>query len=171
MSSPSTDATPDARGSVSIVLRVLSGVAGAILFVLVTLFTAGTALAAPLGMLLMRRRAVLLNRPLSRIASLVGAMIASSVAAFVLGVVVFVVSPPGTFRAIAQQAAQSQARPSVKLPPWYTRIFPQAARNDSASRLSVRPPGFVRGALAFSGVIMALLLGVVAGAGGWSAAR
>ncbi len=166
----SADATPRASSVASILLRVLGGIGGTILFVLAAIFTAGTALAAPLGMFLMRRRAVRLNRQPSRLASFVGAVIASSVAALVLGIVVFVVLPRGTIRDIEQKAVESGTQPTVKAPSWYTRVFPQAARSDSAAQQLVRSRGFVVVTVVLGAAMMALFIGVVAGAAGWSAA-
>src|SRR5438034_114191 len=78
---PRVQATARPSTVVRILLRVLSGIGGTILFAVAAILTVGTALAAPLGMLLMRRRAVRLHRQPSRVASFVGAVIASSAAA------------------------------------------------------------------------------------------
>jgi hypothetical protein len=153
-----------------IVIRVLSGLAGVTLFVLAGILTAGTALAAPLGMLLMRRRALRLNRPLSRVASLVGAVIASSVAALLLCIVFFAVVPRGTIDGMERQAATSQPQPTVRMPSWYGRVFPQAARADSATRQLARSREFVVVTFIFAAVMMSLFIGLVAGASGWTAA-
>ena len=166
----SAEATPRASSVASILLRVLSGIGGTILFVLAAIFTAGTALAAPLGMFFMRRRAVRLKRQPSRLASFVGAVIASSVAALVLGIVVLVVLPHGTIREIEQKAAESGTQPTVTAPSWYTRVFPQTARGDSAAQQLVRSRGFVVVTVVLGAAMMALFIGVVAGAAGWSAA-
>ena len=155
---------------VSILLRVLSGIGGTILFVLAAIFTGGTALAAPLGMFFMRRRAVRLNRQPSRLGSLVGAVIASSVAALVFGIVLFVVLPRGTIGEIEQKAAESRTQSTVKAPSWYARLFPQAARNDSVAQQLVQSRGFLVVTVVLGAAMMALLVGVVAGASGWSAA-
>ncbi len=106
----------------------------------------------------------------SRLASFVGAVIASSVAALVLGIVVFVVLPRGTIRDIEQKAVESGTQPTVKAPSWYTRVFPQAARSDSAAQQLVRSRGFVVVTVVLGAAMMALFIGVVAGAAGWSAA-
>ncbi|HEY6927162.1 MAG TPA: hypothetical protein VI653_27035, partial [Steroidobacteraceae bacterium] len=116
-----------------VLLRVLAGVGGTLLLVLAAILTVGTALAAPLGMLLMRRRAARLNRRLNRIASLVGAMTASSVAAVLLGIVFFAVSPPGTFQQVESQATEARTQATVKMPTWYVRMFPQAASTAAAN--------------------------------------
>jgi len=163
-------ATPRVSSAGSILLRVLSGIGGTILIVLAAIFTAGTALAAPLGMLFMRRRAVRLNRQPSRAASFVGAVIASSVAALILGIMLFVALPRGTIREIEQKAAESGTQSTVKAPSWYTRVFPQAARSDSAAQQLVRSRGFVVVTVVLGAAMMALFVGVVAGASGWSAA-
>src|SRR5207253_8357358 len=84
-------ATPRVSSAGSILLRVLSGIGGTVLFVLAAIFTAGTALAAPLGMFFMRRRAVRLNRQPRRVASFLGAVIATSFAARASRIVFFFV--------------------------------------------------------------------------------
>src|SRR5438034_7535564 len=136
---PRVQATARPSTVVRILLRVLSGIGGTILFAVAAILTVGTALAAPLGMLLMRRRAVRLHRQPSRVASFVGAVIASSAAALLLGAMFFIALPRGAiFREIEQKAAQSQTQSTVKMPSWYTRMFPQAARTDSATQQLVR---------------------------------
>src|SRR6266581_194550 len=93
-----------------------------------------------------RRRALRLDRQPSRVASFVGAVIASSVAALLLGTVLFAVLPHGT-----QFATSNNMPPShgPGRPPGCSRgirgcfLKPQAARTDSATQQLVRSPEFV----------------------------
>ncbi len=167
---PRVQATARPSTVVRILLRVLSGIGGTILFAVAVILTVGTALAAPLGMLLMRRRAVRLHRQPTRVASFVGAVIASSAAALLLGAMFFVALPRGTIREIEQKAGQSQTPSTVNMPSWYTRMFPQAARTDSVTQQLVRSQGFVAVTFVLGAAIMALFIGMLGGASGWSAA-
>jgi hypothetical protein len=57
----------------------------------------------------------------------------------------------------------------VKLPAWYAKAFPQAARADSASQKLIQSPGFIRMTLIFAAILLALFFGVLGGVSGWGA--
>jgi predicted PurR-regulated permease PerM len=140
-------------------------VAGAVLFLVALLVSLGAALAAPLGMLFVRRWTARHNRRSSVVASLLGAVLATAVAAAALLLVIFTVVPE--FRQEIQKPSQeAQAKPA-KLPDWYTRMFPQAQRTDSATQQLVRSPAFTTLALIAGGAMASLFLGVLGGALGW----
>jgi len=63
---------------------------------------------------------------------------------------------------------ESQTR-QTKLPAWYTKMFPQAARTDSASERLMRSPQFVKTAMIMGALIVGLLLGVIGGSLTWCA--
>jgi len=102
-------------------------------------------------------------------ASLVGAVLASSVLAGVLWSVIFALAPRPTPQELQSAVAQSQSRTSVKLPDWYAKAFPQTARADSASQRLIQSPGFIRMTLIFGAVFLALFFGVLGGVSGWGA--
>jgi hypothetical protein len=102
-------------------------------------------------------------------ASVVGAVLASSVLAGLLWSVIFALAPRPTSQELQSAVAQSQTRPAVKLPDWYAKAFPQAARADSASEKLIQSPGFIRITLILGAVFLALSFGVVGGVLGWGA--
>lgn len=155
------------RAPLPLVVRLLSGVAGVIVYLLGLVASLGAIVAAPAGMWLVRRRARRRNRPVTRIASLMGAVVASIVLATVLWSLLFAAMPRPTLQELQSAAAQSQNRKPVKLPDWYTKAFPQAARYDSASRAMVQSPTFVRLSLILGCVFLGVFFGTVGGAFGW----
>lgn len=139
--------------------------AGAVLFLVALLVSLGTALAAPLGMLFVRRWTARHNRRSSVLASLMGAVLATAVTSAAVLLVVFMVRP-GLRQEIEQSSQEEQAKPA-KLPAWYTRMFPQAQRTDSATQQLVRSPAFTTLALVAAGAMTCLFVGVLGGALGW----
>src|SRR5438128_3053857 len=93
-----------------------------------------------------------------------------SVAALILVMMLYAALMRGKMREIEQKAAESGTQSNVKAPSWYTRVFPQAARSDSAAQQLVRSRGFVVVTVVLGAAMMALFIGVIAGAAGWSAA-
>ena len=150
-----------------LIVRILSGFAGMIVYLLGLVASLGAIVAAPVGMWLVRRRARRRNRPVTRIASLMGAVFASIALATVLWSRVLVAMPRPTLQELQSAAAQSPNRKPVKLPDWYTKAFPQAARYDSASRAMVQSPTFVRLSLILGCVFLGVFFGAVGGAFAW----
>ena len=148
-------------------LRVLSGIGGVLVLLTSALFTLGTSLAAPLGMLAGRSLARRRGRRFTRASSWFAAAVASSVAVLLGFALVFASIPEGTFREIQKEAASAQARDTVQLPEWMARVFPQAARPDPVTQELVNSPAFtlVFGILGF--VIGCAFLGTIAGSAGW----
>jgi hypothetical protein len=147
----------------------LSGIGGVVVFVIGLVLSFGAILASPLGMWLVRRWTRRNDRRPSRIASLVGSVLASSVLAGLLWSVIFLLAPRPTPQELQSAVAQSQSRPAVKLPAWYAKAFPQAARADSASQKLIQSPGFMRMTLIFAAIFLALFFGVLGGVTGWGA--
>lgn len=149
----------------SVALRVLSGIAGALILLIASLFTFGTCLAAPLGMIAARRRARRRNRPFTRGGSWLGAAVASSIAVALALLVVVALSPRSMLREIQRSVAASPD--TVPAPDWLTRVFPQAARPDPTTQQLVRSPVFV----AFGSVVglgfACAFFGSIAGSAGW----
>ncbi len=162
-------ASPVTSRPVPLILRVLSGLGATVVFVIGLVFSFGAILASPLGIWLVQRWTRRNDRRPSRMASLVGAVLASSVLAGLLWSVIFALAPRPTPQELQSAVAQSQSQPSVKLPDWYVKAFPQAARADSASQRLIRSPGFIRMTLIFGVVLFALFFGVLGGVSGWGA--
>ncbi len=143
-----------------LIVRLLGGSGAVIVFLIALIASLGAALGAPLGLFLVRRRARRRNRHTSRIASFVGAVASATV----VGVVIW-----GVFGSLMPRPTPEELNGSTKLPAWYTKAFPQAARTDSASEQLMRSPGFLRAALVMGSVIIGLILGVIGGSLGWCA--
>src|SRR5207248_11801245 len=110
--------------------RLLSGVGGVVVFLAALVLSLGAALAAPFGMFLVHRWAVRHNRRSSWIASLVGAVLASSVAAAALGLLLFALASRPTQQQLQTAVTATQRHESVKMPVWYTGGFAPAAHTD-----------------------------------------
>ena len=107
------------------IIRLLSGIGGVIVFLVGCVVSLGAGLAAPLGMFLMQRSANRHNRRPSRIASLVGAVLASSAAAAAVGLALFALAPRPTQQELQTAVTETQRHPPVRMPAWYTRVFPK----------------------------------------------
>ncbi len=149
------------------ITRLLSGVGGGVVFLVALVLSLGAALAAPFGMFLVHRWAVRHNRRSSWIASLVGAVLASSVAAAALGLLLFALAPRPTQQQLQTAVTETRRHEPVKLPAWYTRVFPQAAHTDSVTQQLIQSPGFMTVTLLLGAAFAALLLGVLGGTLGW----
>jgi len=154
-----------------LILRILSGIAGVVVFLIALVFSLGAAIAAPVGMLLVRRWTARHNRRSSAVASLFGAVLATSAAAACLLLVVFALAPRPTTEDLVKAARENQQQPVVKMPDWYTKAFPQTARTDSATQQLIRSPGFMTVTLVMGGAFTALLLGGIGGTLGWCGSR
>ncbi len=159
-------ATLSQPGSVAgVALRVLSGITGAVILLVASVFTLGTCLAAPLGIIATRRRARRRNRPFTRGGSWLGAAVASSIAVALVLLVVVALSPRSMLREIQRSVAASQD--TVPAPDWLTRVLPQAARPDPTTQQLVKSPVFV----AFGSVVglgfACAFFGSMAGSAGW----
>jgi len=119
-------------------------------------------------MYLVARWASRRERQPNRIASLFGAVVASSVLAMLIWGMVFLLMPRPTQDQLNSAVTEAQRQPT-KLPEWYTRLFPQAARTDSVSQRLMRSPGFVRATLIMGAVITGLFLGIIGGSLTWLA--
>jgi hypothetical protein len=150
-----------------LVLRILSGLCGAVVLLASAVFTLGTSLAAPLGIVVARRRAQRRARPLTRFGSWLGAAIASSIAMAVVLLVIFAFIPRSTFQEIQKGAAEARARDTTRTPAWMAKTFPQSARADSTTQQIVNSTAFVviMGALGLG--FACLFFGTIAGTVGW----
>jgi len=151
-----------------LVVRLLAGSAGVIVALVAVVFSLGAAIGAPFGMYFVARWARRRNREPNRIASLFGAVAAASVLGAVLWAVIFALMPRPTEDQLNNAVTESQTR-QTKLPAWYTKMFPQAARTDSASERLMRSPQFVKTAMIMGALIVGLLLGVIGGSLTWCA--
>jgi hypothetical protein len=153
---------------VPVIVRLLSGLGAIAVFLIGMVVSVGAILAAPLGMWLVARWTTRRHRAPSRIASLFGAVLASSVLAALLWSVLFFLAPRPDPKELESAVAQSQQ--SVQLPEWYTKTFPQTARADSATKELTQSPGFLKFTLVMSVGFLALFCGVLGGALGWGSA-
>ena len=149
-------------------LRILSGIGGIVVFLLGLVLSFGAILAAPLGIWYVQRWRRNHDRRPSRIASLFGAITASSLLTVLVWGAIFELAPRPTQQELQSAVEQSQRQPAVKLPDWYTKAFPQVARADSASRKMVESPGFIKLALVLAVVTMVVFFGVLGGGMGWA---
>jgi len=163
--SPAAQAAPK---SVPLILRILSGFGGIVVFLLGLLFSFGAILAAPLGIWFVQRWRRRHDRRPSRIASLFGAITACSVFTVLVWGAIFTLGPHPSQEDLRTAVVEGQRQPAVKLPGWYTKMFPQAASADSASRKMMQSPGFVKMALVLGAVTMVVFFGVLGGGMGWA---
>lgn len=151
-------------------IRVLSGIGAVFVFFAALVASFGAAVGAPLGIYLVRRWAARRQRLPNRIASLFGAVAASSLIGAVIWTVLVSRMPGPTQEELNRAATEAHSHPAVRLPAWYPKVFPQAARSDSASEKLLRSPGFMRMVMVMSVFIVAAVLGVIGGSLGWCAA-
>jgi hypothetical protein len=164
---PSASTLEPPKPPLSLLVRLLSGVAAVVVFLVGFVVSLGAIVAAPVGIWLVRRRAQRLSRPVSRIAALVGSVFASIALGILLWSLFFAMIPRPTTAELQSAVAQAQTRQSVKLPDWYLKAFPQAARYDSASRAMAQSPTFMRAMLVVSAVFAGGLFGTIGGTLGW----
>ena len=165
LTTPAAQAAPK---PVSLILRILSGIGGIVVFLLGLLFSVGAILAAPLGIWFVLRWRRRHDRRPSRIATLFGAITASSLFTVLVGGAIFALGPHPTQEELRSAVVEGQRQPAVKLPDWYSRAFPQAAHADSASRKMIESPGFVRLALVLGAVTVVVFFGALGGGMGWA---
>ncbi|HWC75495.1 MAG TPA: hypothetical protein VG454_16325 [Gemmatimonadales bacterium] len=158
------DGTAPQLRSVSPVLRALSALGGILAAVVGLIVSFGSLLAAPLGIWLVRRWRRRHERRPSRLAALFGGIAASTVLAAILWSILFASMPREEIQTAVER--NRQQRP-VKLPAWYTKAFPQAARADSATQQMIASPGFVKMTFVLGAAFAALFFGAVGGATGW----
>jgi ABC-type glycerol-3-phosphate transport system permease component len=132
------------------------------------LFSAGAILAAPLGIWFVQRWRRRHDRRPSRVASLFGAITASSLFTVLVWGTIFAFGPRATQQEFQSAVQQGQRQPPVKLPGWYTKMFPQTARADSASRKMLESPGFMKMALVLGAVTVVVFFGMLGGGMGWA---
>lgn len=166
-----TSPSDSAERRIPFAIRLLSGVGGVLVFLLGLVLSLGAAIAAPLGMFLVHRWTIRHNRRPSRIASLVGAVLTSSAAAAALWLILFVLMPRPSQHEMETAVTNAQQRPHVKLPDWYTRVFPQAARADSTTRLAtqqlMQSRAFRTAMVVLGAVFVGVFFGVLGGTVGW----
>lgn len=156
-----------AKPPLPLFVRILSGVAGVVVFLVGLVLSVGAIVAAPVGIWLVGRRAQRLGRPVSRIAALVGSVFASMALGILLWSLLIAMVPRPTAADLQSTAAEAQHRQTVKLPDWYLKAFPQAARYDSASRAMVQSPSFMTMMLVVTALFLGGFFGTIGGTLGW----
>ena len=151
-------------------LRILSGLCGAVVLLSSAAVTLGTSLAAPLGILVARRRAQRRARPLTRFASWFGSVVASAIAMAVLLLVIAAFIPRSMYQEIQKGALEARALDTTnttRTPDWVTKALPQNAQADSAAQQLVNSTAFlvIAGALGLG--FTCLFFGTIAGTAGW----
>ena len=106
--------------------RILSGLGGALLLVVGGIISLGTALAAPIAMLLVRARARRKGRAFSRLTSWVAAAAGSSVATAIAMGIIFAGKPAGTFARMEARDDSVRAEHLAHPPAWLSRLAPAA---------------------------------------------
>lgn len=170
-SPPSVAAVPaPARARPAASLRLVLGGAGLLVLLAGLPLTLGTALAAPLGMLVVYQFAHRRRRRLTLRASWLGGVAGSALACAVLFVVVLARLPAGTW---ANVQAQAQAAQKTQPPEWLERLSPGAAKGagtpDPFTAQLIQSPAFIVITGAGGGLLAVSLWGTAAGTVGWGA--
>jgi hypothetical protein len=154
------------RHAPSAALRLLGGVGGVLVLLLGALFTLGTALVAPLGMLAARILARRKGRPTTRTASWIGACVASSAVILVGALTLYLSTSPETIQGLeaAQDSAQANAR--AHPPAWVESMRRVAPPNPAAERV-IHSHAVTQTMRIIGGVIAVEILGIIAGSAGW----
>lgn len=154
-----------------LIVRIICGVAGALLALVSVVVSLGAAIGAPFGMYFVARWARRRGRETGRLALLFGAVAASSVFAAIVWGAIFALLPQPTQKQLDTAVAEQQTT-QAKLPEWYTKMFPKVAtaRTDSASEKLMRSPQFMKTALVMGAAMVGGFLGVIGGSLTWCAA-
>lgn len=153
-----------------IIVRALGAIGGVLVFLLALVISLGAALGTPLGIYLVRRWARRRDRVASSVATLFGSVAVSATVGLAIWGVIFALLPRPTQKDLDRAATEARSRPQPKLPAWYTKAFPQAQQRDSTTEQLMRSPGFMRGVIAITVVMMGVFLGALGGSLGWCAA-
>lgn len=149
--------------------RVLTGLAGAAILCLSALFTLGTALAAPLGMLAADHWARRRGQVLTRGASWLAAAGASSLAIAGAFAVSAMRESDETLRRFHDTASAREAAPMPPPPAWMTRLFPQATtKPDPVTERIVKSRAFSLYFGLMGAGLAAGMLGAIVGSLGWA---
>jgi predicted PurR-regulated permease PerM len=152
--------------------RAIAGLAGMLMLGVFATFTAGLALAAPIGMLGAGAVARHQRVPLTRGASWLGAAIAVLATLLLLFGAFALLSPPGTF-ANFRQSYDSVSAASRNTPPpaWIERFAPGAsrARSNAVTVGMQNSPAFTLWAAVVGGVLGCSMVAAFVGTLGWAA--
>jgi len=170
MTSPTPESTAAAAAPLPLVVRILSGIGGVLVFLVGLLVSLGAAVGTPVGIYLVRRWARRRERVPGSVATWFGAVAASAVVGLATCGVIFALLPRPTQAELDRAAAEQGSQPAAKLPAWYTKAFPQAERTDSATEQMMRSPGFVHVVFVMGAVIIGVFCGALGGSLGWCAA-
>ena len=149
--------------------RLLLGVAGALILALAGLFTLGTALAAPLGILAARWWTRSRGRVLTPFRSWLAAAVACGIAIGAAYTVAIVRSPDTTLQHFRETAARREAAPMPPPPTWVSRFFPQATtRPDPVTERIVKSRAFTLYFGIMGAVLAVAIFGALVGSLGWA---
>lgn len=147
-------------------LRILSGLGGVVVLIVSAVFTLGSALVAPVGMVGARILARRQGRPTTRVASWLGACIASGTVVLVGSLVVYFSMPPDTLTRIEAAADSARTDARAHPPAWLEPMRRIAPPNPAAERLAESRP--LTDAFMIIGAVLAIeIFGTFAGSAGW----
>jgi len=151
--------------------RIAAGLAGVLTLVFCAVFTVGTVLAAPVGVLLARTVARRRQRRLTRGAAWLGAVVASFLALLLAFAGMLAMAPPDTMKSVRASMDSAQAHQTpAELPKWLQRITPPPTQGQRAlTEQMVSSNAFVVWAGIVGTVIACAILGTIAGSIGWVA--
>ncbi len=152
----------------NVLARVAAGVGGALVLLVFALFTIGTVLAAPVGVLVAHLVSKRRRRVLTPGRSWMAAAIATALAVIALLVVYVTVISPTALHDFNQAAAADASKPAPP-PDWIARLAPPASRqpNPVAQRI-FHSTVFVDYLMLMALFVMACISGAVIGTVGWA---
>ena len=151
--------------------RIAAVIGGLALLACATVLTAGTALAAPVGMAIAARVRRARRRPYTRAAGWLGAVVATAIVIGAASAVLLRRIPSGTFTAAQQQAAAERHQNPPQLPAFLRRLSPGApspAQMQAQTDSMVSSPGFLLGMGIIGGALMAISFGAFIGTVSWA---
>jgi predicted PurR-regulated permease PerM len=150
--------------------RILAGLAGVLTLVSAAVFTLGSVLVAPLGVLGARAIARRRGRVLTRGAAWLGAVVASFVGVALVMAAIFASMPPDVMKQVRAAADSAQAKQQPpEIPKWLERVNPAARQQAAVNNQLMKNNAFV----VIGGIVGSLMacsmLGTIAGSIGWLA--
>ena len=154
------------------VLRIVSGIGGVAVLLVSALFSLGASLGAPIGVFVAHRRARNTGRPVTRTASWLSAILASTILLVVGLIALMFLAPPNVWQEIQKGADEARAaQDTVHTPAWVTKAFPRTAQSDSVAKHVTTTPGFFLVTFAVGVLFTCVFFGALGGTAGWLASE
>ena len=132
------------------------------------MFSFGTALAAPIAILVARARARRRQRPLSRLASWIASMTGASIATVVVAGILFALAPAGTLARMDASADSARVERSAHPPAWVSRLRSMSgAPADPAIENVVRSRAAMHYFQLMGIIFVCVVFGSISGSLGW----